>query len=235
MPVRLKRALATLLLLFGAACAEPVTPPLEVMVKLTGGARGPAALPLVIGIHGLGDQPENFSKGFAPAIPARLVFLRAPHPYGSGFSWFDKLDDPVELRRSGELVVASIRSLLETHAVKGRPVVFGYSQGGILTLWMAAHHPELVSHAIAVAGFLPEASWPTAAADRTEVHAFNGTADRRIPFARAFETVQAFSKLPGYRAEIQDYPDLGHALSFAAWEDVSRALFDAITDQTEED
>ena len=52
-------------------------------------------------------------------------------------------------------LAAFIRNLSRDRASVGRPVVTGFSQGGLLTLTLAIHHDDMVSSAFPLSSWLP--------------------------------------------------------------------------------
>lgn len=201
----------------------------------TGGARADEELPLVIAIHGLGDRPESFAPLYA-ALPvkARLVAPRG-EPWGSGFSWFPvgSLDDPQKLAdgtaRAADRLAILIESIFRTRKVKGRAIVTGFSQGGMLSFTLAVRHPEVVAAAFPVGGLIapslvPEA-WPMAR-EAPPIRAFHGDADERVSVARARVSVAALAAL-GLDAKLGEYPGVGHAIPPPMRDDLLRAIADA--------
>jgi len=187
-------------------------------------------LPLIFGIHGLGDRPEMFARLFASEFPiaARLVFPRGLRPEGEGFSWFPISGSAIggeataeHLRVAGDGIAVLVARLTREHAPAVAPVVFGYSQGGMLSFYLAARHPELVAAVVPIAGFLPRSlvgSKPPA-----PTHAFHGVADTVIPVEAARSTVRAFSELGG-TATLVEYPHVGHLIPLAMVREVRRKV-----------
>ena len=175
-------------------------------------------MPLIIAIHGLGDTPENFSRFLRdfPA-PARVIALRAPDRYGSGFSWFPirarlGADDPQladAVNAAAQRIARNVQILIKTRPTVGRPVVLGFSQGGILSFTLASRFPDVFEASLPIAGMLPT-RLATGNAGRVAVYGFHGGEDSLIPAQAGLDAVQALKKR-GYRAELKQYSDWGTA------------------------
>lgn len=222
---------AALLLLasWGVAPARSEPPPgLDHLVFTTRGAPADARLPMVVALHGLGDRPERFA-GLFDGFPlaARVIVPRAPTPYGGGSSWF-RIERPPgaamvgDMRASTDAIAALITRLTARHPTVGRPVVAGFSQGGMLSYALAVHHPKLIAGAVPIAGLLPEALWPKAG-PIAPVRALHGVADARVPYAAAEALVLRFVDL-GADARLQPFVEVGHQVPPA----VRAAAFEAI-------
>ena len=153
-----------LLLPTAAACARGRrAEPLPYIELVTGGAAADAELPLIIALHGRGDTAEDFAPLFRDfAVPARVAVLRPPHPWGGGQAWFvgarAHVDNrPViaaELLALADRVVATAEAIRAVRPTRGRPVVMGFSQGGMLAWAVAVANPRAISASFPVAGFL---------------------------------------------------------------------------------
>ncbi len=207
-------------------------PPLEFVERVTAGASPGDTLPLVIAIHGLGDRPRHFIRLFdAYPAPARVVAPRAPISHGRGYSWFPvKLPiqpgDPkmvAGIRTSTAKLVALTRHLVKTRPTKGRPVVTGFSQGGVLSFALAVAAGDLFARAIPVAGTLPPALWPTANQVPAPVRALHGSADNVVPLLGATRLVDHL-RATGRSAEVHIFEGVGHRLPGP----VRRAMFERI-------
>ncbi|MCC6901564.1 MAG: alpha/beta fold hydrolase [Polyangiaceae bacterium] len=194
--------------------------PLEWTLRLTGGATPSEALPLVVAMHGLGDRPETFGELYSSfAVKARFVLLRAPDPWGSGFSWFPFRDgDGDELRARGisaaaERVVATFATLEAKYPTRGKPVVTGFSQGGMLSFAIAARYPDRVRAALPIGGVLPAPLWPThdAGSPAVRIVALHGESDERVPLGPTQAGVAAL-RSHGFDARIESFPGVGHTL-----------------------
>jgi phospholipase/carboxylesterase len=233
------RPIALLLLcLLAPACnlagadPTPSKPPLEFVERVTGGARPEDTLPLIIAVHGLGDRPEHFVR-FLEGLPfpARVVAPQGPTARGRGFSWFPVAqlppvpDDPVReqgIRESAAKLADLARWLAAHRPTRGRPVITGFSQGGILSYAVAARHPDAIAAAVPVSGALPAKLRPARAA-AVPVRAFHGEADDVIPFAADDETVKAL-RAAGADVTLKSYPGVRHAIPAAMRADLYETL-----------
>jgi phospholipase/carboxylesterase len=196
-------------------------------------------LPMIVAIHGLGDGPDNFQHlldGFSE--PVRLILPRGLDtvPEG-GWSWFPiRARDPdVEalatgIRGAADRIAAGIEALAGSRPTLGKPIVMGFSQGGMLTFTLAVHHPHVVGHAVAVGGWLPPPLWPTAAAKGVpypKLLALHGTADVAVPFPPTQQAVEALVAL-GIAAELVSYDGVGHMIPELMLRDLHDRLTDAV-------
>lgn len=233
---------------FAGCSPGPVAsaPTLEYVERYTGGARadGPAAVPVIIAIHGLGDRPESFMRLFDGFdVPARIVIPRAPTGWGPGYSWFPLPSSEAGSRERFEngLIdsaarIAELIAALSSQAGGAAPpvVVTGFSQGGMLSFAVAALHPASVNAALPVAGLLPPGIGPRQSAASSKgagagevslptVTALHGDADRRVPVSGAESTVRRLRDA-GYRASVRLYPGVGHTISAAMRSDLFESL-----------
>src|SRR6185436_1956426 len=202
-----------------AARVEPL-PYLEIV---TGGAAADAELPLVIALHGRGDTAENFAPLFRDlSVRARVVILRPPHAWGGGQAWFvgawahpeTRPKIAAELRALADRVVATAEAIRAARPTRGRPVVKGFSQGGMLTWAVAVEHPRAISAAFPVAGFLfPEMLERARIDARTlpRIVAFHGSADPLVSLDEDRRGVRLL-EARGARIDLRVYPGVAHAL-----------------------
>jgi phospholipase/carboxylesterase len=226
--MRLLRASVAVLLVLvvGAICAcarraHDLPEPQYVEIVLGDPAPG-EKIPLIFGIHGLGDRPELFARMFVSELPivARLVFPRGLEPEGEGFSWFplpaagalDRAELTQGIEAAGESLALLVARLTREHQPPTPPVVFGYSQGGILSFYLAARHADLVSAAVPMAGFLPESL--VDGSPPAPVFAFHGANDDLVPVDAARRTIRAFTERGG-KASLVEYPHVGHPATVA--------------------
>jgi phospholipase/carboxylesterase len=199
---------------------------------VTGGASASDTLPLIVAIHGFGGSPEHFLRRAelgSLGARARIVAPFGLTPVDMGFAWFagegtDHLAE--DMRAVADRLAAMITELVKRRPTTGRPVVTGFSQGGMLSYALAVLHPEVVRAAFPASGLLPEgllpSAWP-AGKEMPRVHAFHGTADDRVPIDGDRATSRRLVDL-GLPAELTEYPGEGHTVSSEMKRDILRAL-----------
>lgn len=194
---------------------------------------GPEApdMPWVVALHGLGDRPDSFWRVLeGHKQPLRIVALRAPEPWGQGWSWFPTRGATAAERLAGmeaaiALVAARIQALQAALPGADKPVITGFSQGGMLSFGLAARHPELASLVIPVGGLLPDPLFPeqAPAGPLPPVRALHGAADDRVPAAGAAAATARLQAL-GFDASLQSYEGVGHGISAEMRRELSRLL-----------
>lgn len=203
-----------------ARVAAPLRPAgLLAVERVTGGARPEERLPLVVALHGLGDDAASFMGLFdGLGARARVVVLQAPTPHGAGFSWFPFRPDADDATRARALtepaarVARAIGELAALRPTRGKPLVTGFSQGGMLSFTIAARHPEVIGMAIPVGGLLPPPLFPqTEVADAPRVQALHGAKDSLVPEADGYRGVGALAQ-KGYDARFDSFGDVGHQI-----------------------
>ncbi|MRG95577.1 alpha/beta hydrolase [Polyangium spumosum] len=213
------------------AGAEPAQK-IRYIERVTGGADANERLPLIVAIHGLGDRPESFVRlfdGFQARM--RVVIPYGTTPQGQGFSWFPLARfEPTKLAegtgRAADGLAALLEELERTRPTRGRPIVTGFSQGGMLSFTLAARHPERVGEALPIAGLLAPPLYPTSwpmGKVAPKVLAFHGDADTIVPLEGAEQTVRALVAV-GFSAELRTYPGVGHTVTGAMRQDWQKAL-----------
>lgn len=182
-------------------------------------------LPLVIVFHGRGDQPRAPGGPFRQVHrPLRILMPRAPDAFSKGYAWL-----PVHVRSSEQALLTrslaamvddlafALKRYLAAYPCSGRPVVTGFSQGGLLTFALALHHAELFSAALPLAGWLPEGLVPEVGAPLSRfppIRAMHGARDERIP-VEATRALVAKLRGKGLSVDFVEFPEAGHAMDAA--------------------
>ncbi|MEZ4813914.1 MAG: serine esterase [Bdellovibrionota bacterium] len=113
---------------------------------------------LLIVLHGRGDSPEGFH--FLPAalgIDAfNFLFLQAPDPYYSGYSWYDPSPNQGPgIVRSRKLISDLLDKIqLEENISSTDIFLFGFSQGSLMCLDVALRYPKHLGGIIGASGYV---------------------------------------------------------------------------------
>jgi phospholipase/carboxylesterase len=223
-----------------AAAARPTrAEPLPYLEIVTGGAAAGAELPLIVALHGRGDTAEGFAPLFRD-LPARarVVILRPPHVWDGGQAWFvgawahpDKRRAiAAELLAHADRVVATAEAVRAARPTRGRPVVMGFSQGGMLAWAIAVSHPRAFSAVFPVAGFLfPEMldGRRVDAAAMPPIVAFHGDADPVVSIDEDRMGVRLLAQR-GVNADLRVTPGLGHTIAPALRQELFAQMLRAL-------
>lgn len=217
--------------------APPEAAGVRFISRITGGAAETDQLPLVIAIHGLGSRPEDFVDVYAKlGARARLVVPYGLEPYHGGYAWFEagSAADPEKFaagsRAAADKLAAMITELSRRYPTKGKAIVTGFSQGGMLSYALAVLHPEVVRAAFPVGGVLAKPLWPTAwpaGSEMPKIHAYHGTTDERIAIDADRATIKHLREI-GLSAEMHDYLGVGHLITPEMRRDLRRAIDDTL-------
>ena len=204
---------------------------------VTGDADPESELVMIVAIHGLGDRPESFASLLREfKRPARVIVPRALDANEPGWSWFPiRARDPdVEglakgIVRAADTLAPAIAELVELRPTKGKPIVTGFSQGGMLSFTLAVRHGELFSAAYPVGGWLPPPLWPTAKAkpDAPPIVAFHGDEDKAVALEPTQLAVDEL-KRQGYAVDFHVYVGVGHKIVPEMFKDLMLELRGAV-------
>jgi phospholipase/carboxylesterase len=218
-------ALATLVLACGKEPpAEkfkplPTLEQLSFMEYLPGETVDAPDLPLVIAIHGAGDFPKNFRKYYKGIeVPVRVILPRAPIKAGRGYTWFECRPYPVKVDKfaphtaqTADAVVELIGRLSARYPKAPKPIVTGFSLGGIISFAIAVRDPEVTDFMIPMAGALPKDLWPE---DRPrgrlpKIRALHSKIDNIVKTPQTRRLVAHLKEL-GYDVQLKEYDDFRH-------------------------
>ncbi|MFO7563032.1 MAG: hypothetical protein R6X02_10355, partial [Enhygromyxa sp.] len=135
------------------------------------------------------------------------------------------------IERAADALAPAIAELAEQGPTLGKPIVTGFSQGGMLAFCLAVPHGELFSAPFPLGGWLPPPLWPKSAPagdappsappSAPPIIAFHGDEDRAVKFEPTEEAV--------YRVQLNSYVGVGHAISPDMREDLFDGLRDALS------
>ena len=166
---------------------------------------------LMVVLHGLGDSVAGYEwMPRAMRLPwMNYLLVNAPDDYFGGYSWYDfEGDAGTGIRRSRQMLF----ELLDQSRAKGFPteqtVLFGFSQGCLMTLEIGLRYPHRLAGLIGVSGYAhePETALrelsPVALQQRFLIT--HGTADPLIPIANVREQI-ALLKNAGLKIEWREF------------------------------
>lgn len=186
-------------------------------------ATGPEAnrpLPLIVGLHGLGDVPERFLE-LLRGLPlrARLAAARALTPYEQGYAWLplshsrniEERAQPVQ--QAAARLLPALTALAAAHPTCGRPIVIGFSQGAMVAYGLAVSPRPGLGAVFPIAGYLPPSLIaPRAPASAPRIVALHGTADTIVSFREDEGSVRSL-EAAGYPIALHRYPGVEHTVS----------------------
>ena len=171
---------------------------------------GSPTIPLLLLLHGVGSNEEDLFA-LAPELDGRFLIIsaRAPNQIGPGaHAWFrveftaaGPQHDPQMAAASRALLVKFLDEVAEEYGVDpGRSYLMGFSQGAIMSLYVALTQPKRVAGVVAMSGrVLPEAVSEMAPADnfaRLPILYVHGTQDAVLPIQYGRDAREVLSKLP---------------------------------------
>ncbi len=199
------------------------------------------ALPLVMLLHGRGDRPRLPGGPFGGIpISMRLIIPQGPIPLGEGFTWITVSIThnrhellASQLRRRADHLAALLNTLKETRSTLGRPIVAGFSQGGMLSFALALFRPDAVGFALPLAGWVPPNLMPTGPVEpelRVPIRAVHGSDDPIVPVKPTEAVMERLGAL-GWDVEFVSYAGVAHVMSSAMNEQFESWLEDALEQQ----
>lgn len=210
---------------------------LRVTHRVVGDVAQHQPLPLVLAVHGLGDRAEHFIEILAGLRgPARIVAPQAPIPYRMGWSWFSGLPGDgtpshvvaARVWQATARLERLVRRLKSACPTRGRAIVVGFSQGGVLAFALARHSPNLVRLAVPISGWLPRGLRRGTATAPARVFAVHGGADRLVAPQRAKRSV-AHLTANGGQATLKLFGAVGHAIGQTMQKTVLRVVQESLS------
>ena len=162
---------------------------------------------LMILLHGLGDSMEGYRWApHALNLPwLNYLLVNAPDGYYEGFSWFDIYENRgVGIKRSRELVFELLDDLREKGFPTDQTVLFGFSQGCVMTIEVGCRYPHRLAGLIGISGWpheTPELIRDLSPVARQQKFLItHGTQDPLIPFSEVKAEVK---KLKAAELEVE--------------------------------
>ncbi len=114
---------------------------------------------LMIVLHGLGDSLEGYRwLPTALACPElNYLLVNAPDPYYGGYSWYDFMGDAgAGIRRTRKLLFQLLDARHEQGFLADQTLLFGFSQGCLLTIEVGARYGQRLAGCIGISGYVFE-------------------------------------------------------------------------------
>lgn len=194
--------------------------------------------PIALALHWMSGDHEAMQFLFADYThPLRALFLQGRHPSGhefGGYSWFpgelgfydlSEADQAPAIREEAAYIALFLGALKAEYAA---PIaVTGMSQGGDLTLALAAYHPDTFDLAVPCAGRLSAPMRPDdfdyPAQVLPKVFMKQGADDPIVSVDSAKEAAEWLVE-SGFTASLQVYENIGHDIPLAAIEHLHQHL-----------
>lgn len=166
---------------------------------------------LMVVLHGLGDSREGYRwlPGALNLPWLNYLLVNAPDPYYGGYSWYDLAGDARPgVERSRRLLTALLEEQERAGFPSAQTVLFGFSQGGLMTLDVGFRFARPLAGLVGISGYVhqPEQLLEQLSAAAFQQHALvtHGTDDPIIPFAAVREQINLL-KAAGLRIDWREF------------------------------
>jgi predicted esterase len=178
-------------------------------------------------LHGNGDTADNFYDSALDQfdMPVRIILLKGPISRGRGSAWPWNAAD---FEYYGKAISEAVELLAIKYPTAGKPILLGFSGGGMMAYYQAANHGDLYSYIFPVSGQLSydqlgeEDSNPGAI-----VHAFHGKADRVLSISGGRNAVKILQE-QGVEVEFTEFDSGHHGIFTDMKSQITQAVEDKI-------
>lgn len=189
---------------------------------MTGGARPDERVPMIVALHPMGGDPADFLQQLRRYRRRARLILPYGHPSGGMYIWYNSVREDVDaplVTRETDRLATALAALVAARPTVGKPLVTGFSQGGIMTFALAVTNPEALAAAFPIGGLLPLSLYPSVAlssgprpATLPPITAFHGASDLAVPTQGARDSIAELRRA-GYTAELREYVGVEHDIS----------------------
>ncbi|MHC8350214.1 alpha/beta hydrolase [Pseudomonas sp. RT4P38] len=227
-----------LLTLLASAAVHAQTPlqtdlPLKYLEQVNPESRNQ---PLVIFLHGYGSNEQDLFD-IKDELPESYNYLsvRAPKVIEEGrYQWFRQKGDGAydgetdDLKTSGAVLLDFVvQAAKKYHTEPNKVFLVGFSQGAMMSYEVALRHPEAVGGIAALSGrilpVLRSELKPDENRQKLAIFIGHGTADKRLPYNDGTDANSLLQSL-ALKPEFHAYPGVGHSISAAEMQDLSKWL-----------
>lgn len=181
--------------------AESRLTPQLVMIERPPTPPNPSA-PLVIGLHGLGDRADRFHH-LSQRLPSswRVLTIEAPwvHPTRpDGRQWY-RYRCPQATKDvviSADRLLSTVRHLLGRYPNRSGVALYGFSQGGVMTLAVTARAPALFEASVSLSGYWigEEGQLKPPKDNNQKILMIHGTDDTLVPWQKGRRAFDLFER-----------------------------------------
>lgn len=193
---------------------------LKYHAELTANASKNDDLPIIIALHGNGDTYDNFYKYTLKdfTTPARVILIEAPKKYWPY--------DPNQLKNYSTAIASFTEKMQEQYSAFNKPMLFGFSGGGVMAYYSALNNCDSYSIIIPVSGMLRDnmLSNRISMDNRCKVLAFHGKSDSVVSFSSGEYAVKELKKHSD-EVELISF-DAGH---HGIFQEYKQMIFDEIS------
>lgn len=188
-------------------------------------------MPLIVVLHGRGGKPKIPERSFRQNLPLRFFIPRAPDKMGDGYTWIatwtnspDRQLFARSLSARVDQLAPAIRAFQKLRPTLGKPIVTGFSQGGIMSFALATRYPNHFAAAFPLAGWLPPVLYPPINTRKKfpYIYAQHGALDQTVPTEKGRETVRAL-RARGLKVDFREISTVGHKVTDGMNDEVHRA------------
>jgi phospholipase/carboxylesterase len=188
-------------------------------------------MPLIVVLHGRGGRPKIPSRSFRETLPLRFFIPQAPDKVGDGFTWIATWTNSPEkqlfarsLSARADQLAPAIKAFMRLRPTLGKPIVTGFSQGGIMSFALATRYPDQFAAAFPLAGWLPPVLYPTMNPKQKYpyIYAQHGSKDTVVPTNHGRATVRSL-RARGLKVDYREVAGVGHVVTPGMDEEVHRA------------
>jgi phospholipase/carboxylesterase len=193
------------------------------IVKYSGNSGRSDSLPMLVALHGNGDSVKNFYETVLDQlnVPTRIILLKGPLSYGTGSAWPWTPDD---FDKYGKAVNEAIELLAAKYPTRGKPILLGFSTGGMMAYYQAVKYGDTYSYIFPVSGQLSEKMLGNGAPrSGAEVSAFHGKEDNVISISSGRSAVNVL-RSKGIEVNLTEFNSGHHGI----FTDMKSAITQAI-------
>lgn len=164
------------------------------IVKYPGREKGLAPLPMLIALHGDGDNVDNFYQTALDMLTAsvRIVLIEGPIAHECGMVWPYSAD---QFMKYGEAFGEAVDRLVEIYPTIGEPILLGFSGGGTMAYYQSVKQGHRYAYIFPISGLLmTEQLGDGTIRTNAKVFAYHGKTDQVVPFSAGKKAVNILKK-----------------------------------------